>query len=40
MSLLCAKENCKAKPGMCNCEKIGAAVIALITVALLAKHLL
>jgi len=38
MSLFCPRAECKAKPGMCNCEKIMSAIIVIVAVVLLARH--
>lgn len=38
MSLVCKMDKCKAKPGMCACEKVMSAIVVVAAVAALVKH--
>jgi len=38
MSLMCPKASCKAKPGMCTCEKIMSAVVVIAAAVFLIRH--
>ena len=38
MSLFCPRAECKAKTGMCTCEKIMAVVVLIVVAVLLYKH--
>lgn len=38
MSLVCKMDKCKAKAGMCNCEKVMSAIVVIAIVAALVKH--
>jgi hypothetical protein len=38
MSLMCPLAACKAKPGMCKCEKIISAIVILIAAFFIIRH--
>jgi hypothetical protein len=38
MSLFCPRESCKAKPGMCNCEKIMMVIVIVVAAFFLYRH--
>lgn len=38
MSLMCPMGSCKAKPGMCRCEKFMTVVLLAVAVFFIARH--